>query len=320
MSNNMSLNSAERGYRYVTRNFGDKGCNHRYVNDNGDEVCIKCGLVGIANYTPNLNFAERGCNHQYVVDNGEEVCINCGLVGVPCMLPEQPLQENYFRGSEFILRNELLDVLAVINCDTGFVIDQCITKIQRVSRELHQDDLLRLDIRKHADRCKIAFIVWDVLNELRIPRVPQDIACVFNITTADIQKAERDLPFQTSYCPPSYYVPRIASALTIPYPVETRLEEIAKDYLDTMMCKPEALIAALIACFADEWKQYKKKFHVTDSKFTARITSCFSELNRKNITHRLGLPKGALPASMRRHISDDIKCVVRKSVCSLSNI
>ena len=193
------------------------------------------------------------CSHQQLIEDPVSatlVCSECNVVLEENLAyehtngPRQFFAPSYstssFTSNEAVIRNELLDVLAVIHQDSGFIVDLVIADLEK---HVKIEDVAMYN---QTHRGILAFILWDVLNRQQIARSPQDIAYIMDTTSFQMQKAERQLAISPTYSPPSTFVPRICSALNIQYfPTMRMIEEITST-VDYFMHKPETVVGGVV--------------------------------------------------------------------------
>ena len=199
------------------------------------------------------------CNHSETIeDSGSEVCTLCGLVMDPIYhLPLDPIYsqptDTITFDSEFppetILRNDLLDVLALIHQDSYFITERIISFLKSHCSTLPQ-------FSTHAGRSIIAFAIWEVLNQNECPHSPTEIAYFCHVRPNDIQKAERKLNTAPTFCPPSMYVHRFIANLGLPRPVASTVVAAVKS-VNNCMRQPETVVGAVLLILQDELRRVR---------------------------------------------------------------
>jgi len=194
------------------------------------------------------------CDHNKTIeDSGSEVCIECGLVMEPIYhLPVDPIYSQPTDAitfevefpAETILRNDLLDVLALIHQDSYFMTERIISFLKA-----HCSSVPKYST--HSGRCIIAFAIWEVLNRHECPHSPTEIAYLCQISSNDLQQAERKLNLAPTFCPPSFYVHRFASYVGLPKRAAMVISQAVKS-VDNHMKHPESLVGAVILATQDQ--------------------------------------------------------------------
>ena len=194
------------------------------------------------------------CTHnQTIEDSGSEVCTLCGLVLEPVY--HVPLDPVYSQPSDFItfetefppesiLRNDLLEVLALIHQDSYFIIEKIISFLKT-----HCSPLPKYST--HSGRSIIAFAIWEILNQHDCPHAPTEIAYLCHISPNDIQHAQRKLNVSSTFCPPSLYAHRFAAYMGLSKRVAVALSR-AVQTVDDSMRHPETVVGAVLLNMQDQ--------------------------------------------------------------------
>lgn len=159
----------------------------------------------------------------------------------------QPTDAITFEGqfpAESILRNDLLDVLALIHQDSYFMTEMIITFLKA-----HCSSLPKYST--HSGRCVIAFAIWEVLNRHQCPHSPAEIAYLCQISPNDLQQAERKLNVAPTFCPPSFYVHRFVGNIGLPKRIAMTILRAVKT-VDNSMKHPESIIGAVLLVMQDQ--------------------------------------------------------------------
>ena len=208
------------------------------------------------------------CDGHILVDDysqGVRVCIVCGYVfsvqlfgednstsaaattTCPPKVPSMFAQRNRFISEvpyELIIREFLFDSMAPINMDTGFLVDKVLRDLHLASKK--KERYSRLSLRNETDRGRLAFLVWNAMQEERCPRPPADIACLLQSTTVAMRAAEKELHFQPGYAPLAAYVSRLANELMLPQWIITAVEDACWHCGSETMTVPEQFIGAML--------------------------------------------------------------------------
>lgn len=210
-------------------------------------------------------------NHQVITDyeNGCDVCTRCGLVvndlvfGVNAPAAAAAAHTNYyytppglldnnnnhnntsFMQGEHMWREFLMDSLAVIHQDCGFLVDRC---IHRLSEAEQQGSILDgpLSLHQTVHRAMAAFLLWDTMNQDGHPRNPSTIASLMEVTRADMLRAERKLGIAPTPCPPSNYSMQLCSGqLGLGFRVANLIKKAVEE-VDYLVRRPEVIVGATL--------------------------------------------------------------------------
>lgn len=211
------------------------------------------------------------CNHTICDDlrTGTRVCINCGKVFDVILLDGQQQQEQTITdpcyptpwcsayasifSHDVILREFLLDTLATVHMEHGYIVDRVISNLHKIAEdEVEKDNedyvgkrYTQLSVRQQKDLGRLAYVVWDTLQAEHCPRSPDLLARLFNTTTQFMRMAEKELARQPAYSPLADYVPRLVAELNLPLWLSIAVEK-ASWHASHQLTDPEPFIGAVL--------------------------------------------------------------------------
>ena len=178
---------------------------------------------------------------------GTEVCTDCGLV--TCDLIFGGIGGHGGRHAtdphleELTLRDALLEWLAIIHQDSGFLVDRVLANLERYVREGRIASMPRAH---HArERGVLAFVLWETMCEHDFPRSPREIAHLLDTTASDMQRAERRMGVAPTFCPPSSYVDRACAELSLPFATMEAVKRSVGEF-EHLMQRPESIVGAVL--------------------------------------------------------------------------
>ena len=148
-----------------------------------------------------------------------------------------------------IVREYLMDALAPVHMDHGYLVDRIIAELHKiVNEDPLMDKYLSLSLNNCKDRGRLAYVAYDVMQAERCPRPPVEIAVLMETCTSFMRGAEKELKRQPSYSPLCEYVRRLAGELFLPQWCVSAVEEACWHSLMGQDCvsTPEHYIGALL--------------------------------------------------------------------------
>lgn len=216
-------------------------CTHIIVDDfrTATRVCISCGKVFDVLIGDGF-------------DTGHSSSSNGGSKKDECdPAAWQPMYQHLF-SHDVIIREFLMDSLAHLNLNLGFLVDKVILNLHKIAQEASSKGqrYLNLSVRHERDLGRLAYVLWDTMMEEHCPRPPSVVAHILNTTTQFMRLAEKELCRQPAYSPLTDYVPRLVAELHLPPWVSLAVEK-SLWYAPNIMVAPEPLIGAVLMELGD---------------------------------------------------------------------
>ena len=183
--------------------------------------------------------------------NGCEVCTKCGLVLSDLVaMHDKTSQGRDEAASAFpkhlILRNFLLDTLALMHRDCGSIVESIFSEMGMYAWENNDKSVLELNPAKSAERAKLALFTWCALQSGKVNHTPiNHLLQAFDIGREQFIKAEKQLNWTSSFVAPSETVEMVCTRLSTSYPFMVMLRECVKQ-MDHVVRRPEIVVGGVL--------------------------------------------------------------------------
>jgi len=150
-----------------------------------------------------------------------------------------------FRRNAFIIREALMDTLALISQDTHFLVDRIIENLEAEFANEEEKNLFNIQVA--GDKAMLSYILWETLKENRIYRTIEEIAYLMESPVRNIRQAEKRSKRSTMHISPSAFADRMCSCVQITwFPMVSLIRMGVEELNFEFLVKPQILIGAVI--------------------------------------------------------------------------
>ena len=139
-------------------------------------------------------------------------------------------------GNEVIIREEILDILAVLHQDRTLLADAVIHFLKKC--------LLR-NIGMNYSKPLLAFAIWEILNQNECPHSKQEVGYLCGVSPAEINRIAKESGISSTFCNVASFAFRFTSIMGLSRNVGALVHKIVSVYTNSLHL-PETIIAAVI--------------------------------------------------------------------------
>lgn len=255
---------------------------------------------------------------------GTRVCVSCGKVfdvllfdsdvtnatssvcdpNARQLLPLTPFN------NDVIVREFLLDGLALLHMNNGFFVDRVINALHQIAGAYEDNDeyigkhYVKLCVRHERDLGRLAYVVLDTMHAEHCPKSPAQVAHALNTTTAFMRMAEKELSQQPAYSQFNAYVPRLTAELYLPRWISIAVEK-AVQHVTNHVVIPEHIIGAILWAMGDLLRASTVFVDVSHMLTVDKIVTVVGSTEKRLLELRSSLPQ-AVTKTLKRVIRRDV--------------
>ena len=138
--------------------------------------------------------------------------------------------------NEVLVKEEILDVLAILHQDRTLMADAVINFLKRC---------LLKNIEMKYSKPLVAFAIWEILNQNGCPHSKQEIGYLCDVSPAEINRIAKESGISPTFCNVASFAFRFTSMLGLSRNVGALVHKIVNVYTNSLHL-PETIIAAVI--------------------------------------------------------------------------